>query len=800
LKANRRSSKNHFISTDKALLAFLALFLFGLYMLLFDGTLHSTDGLSMFAVAENLIKHGHVDTRQLENWENVKLGIDGQPYSKYALGPSLFMLPFIGLALALPQLGITQTTMLLMPLSNVLAAVYVYLIARRLGYSQKVALVTTLLAGLATTVWPRIYDLVVEPLIFWGFAATFYYALAYRQDKKLIQAGLMSLALSITVLHKIVNAVTVPFFLWYLAAAEFNPLRHKVSQSFKKIEWPALMMATGSVTLCLLLIGAYNFFRYGDPFTTGYEAGFTTPFWFGFIGLIVSPYKSLFLFTPILILIPFTIKTMWHRHCHESMLILGLLIIQMMVYGGWHAWGSGRDWGPRFFVPMTGLLLLLLLPFIEQTLQPKHSPKRNLWRGVLIIFGLISLLIQILGISARDYVFLDASWYWTRRYTLWSYIGELSWDNPDQWPIWGHLLRFDPRRLQIIWHWEWVDMTYFDWPSLLAILLMIGMGVAGIIMLFQQKRIARFWPVASWLVAGGCIAVMLLRNYDDPRSIKRAEEAVTFWPDYRALITQLPKLVKPEDAVIFTDRRFELYLFNMDKSSAQRYVLSKPTQPRILKTVPKLLQNHAQQGRIWLVTDELDNWQLAYATELWLMERGRPVEHHLFGRSVQLTAFAPDSVSSYETRHPLASWAAAIPPEPQLAGLVRPDDYTFHRIASLLGWHWPDLAETNPPLLQAGQTYDFELYWVYRGKSPEDLFFVRLLNQAGEVVLEVFTTPRADSRLIPGQLLIEDATLTLPADLSPGNYHLQIGFLIPVVEAGELTFPLPAEMTEVYIR
>jgi hypothetical protein len=760
-------------------------------MLAFDGMLLSTDGLSMYAVAENLIKHGHVDTRQLENWENAKLGIDGLPYSKYAPGPSLFMLPFIGLALALPPLGVAQTTLLLMPLSNVLAAVYIYLIARRLGYSPKVAVVTTLLAGLATMAWPYTYDLVVEPLIFWGFAATFYYALAYRQDKKLSQAGLMGLALSLTVLHKIVNVVAAPFFLWYLAASEFNPFRRNISQSFKKIGWPALMIATGSVTFCLLLIGAYNFFRYGDPFTTSYEAGFTTPLWFGFTGFIISPYKSLWLYTPLLMLIPFTIKRTWSRHHRESMLILGLLIIQMMVYGAWHTWGGGESWGPRFLAPMTGILLLLLLPLIEQTLSPEHSKKRALWRGVLITFCLISLFLQILGISARDYVYLDASEYWGPGYTFSSYFGELSWNNPEQWPIWGHLLRFDPRQLPVIWRWEWVKMSYFDWLSLLAILLMVGMGVAGVMMIFRRKRVPRFWPVASWLIAGGCIAVILLRNYDDPRAIKRAEEAAALWPDYRALMAQLPKLVKPEDAVIFTDRRFELYLSNMDKSSAQRYVLSKPTQPRILETVPKLLQQHPQQGRIWLVTDELDNRQLAYAIELWLMERGQPVEHHLFGRSVQLMAFAPD---------PSASWETAIPPEPPLAGLVRPDDYTFNGIASLLGWHWPDLAETTPPLLQAGQTYNFELYWIYRGKSPEDLFFVRLLNQTGEVVLEVFTTPRPDSRLIPGQLLIEDATLTLPADLSLGNYHLQIGFLIPVVETGELTFPLPAEMTEVYIR
>jgi hypothetical protein len=101
--------------------------------------------------------------------------------------------------------------------------------------------------------------------------------------------------------------------------------------------------------------------------------------------------------------------------------------------------------------------------------------------------------------------------------------------------------------------------------------------------------------------------------------------------------------------------------------------------------------------------------------------------------------------------------------------------------------------------LQTGRAYDFELYWIYRGKAPQDRFFVRLLDQAGQAVVEVLTTPRPDERLIPGQLLIEDAILTLPAQLTPGTYTLQIGFTIPVVETGELVFSLPAELTEVRI-
>lgn len=106
------------VTGDKNVAASLALMLFGIYMIGFDGTLHSSDGLSMFAVAENIVKHGSFDTRQLLSWGNVALGIDNLPYTVFPIGPSLLILFFVALSLALPNLGSVQTTLVLMPLSG----------------------------------------------------------------------------------------------------------------------------------------------------------------------------------------------------------------------------------------------------------------------------------------------------------------------------------------------------------------------------------------------------------------------------------------------------------------------------------------------------------------------------------------------------------------------------------------------------------------------------------------------------------------------------------------------------------
>jgi hypothetical protein len=766
----------------------LALLLFGIYMLTFDGTLHSTDGLSMFAVAENLVKHGQLDTRQLENWENVFLGPDGHPYTNFAFGPTLFMAPFLALALVLPDFGLTQTTMILMPLTSALTMSYLYLSARRLGYPAQTGLVVTLLAGLATTIWVRTRDLVADPLILLGFTAAFYYALAYRQDRKWSQAGLMGLALGLAVLHKAVNLVIAPLFFWYLAGFDFKPSQALQQLIRLRQNWSPLAIAASTLAACLLIIGVYNAIRFDNPLDTGYPSLFTTPVWIGLAGYIVSPYKSLFLYIPLFILIPFTIAKTWPKHPHETALILTSLLIQMMVFSAWYDWGGGRNWGPRFLVPMNGLLILLLLPFIHQALQPGHWPQRL----ILMVFGLTSLSMQILGISARDNVFLGAADYWTPPPNL-SLWGELNWDNPAQWPIWGHLLLFNPERIPVIWRWQWGQLNYFDLPAFLAALLIVFIGLSGMIIILRGGHplfSGRGSFISAWLVALAFVGVILFRSYPDPRSIKEPDETTDLEPAYTTLISQLPKWVRPNDTLIFTDRRFEFYLLDADKSPAQRYVLAKPTQPLILETIPKLLQEQvAQQGRIWLVTDDLDNRQLAYATELWLKQRGRLIEHHLFGDRVQLVAFEPSAS---------APWSA-IPSEPPIAVVVNPDDHTFKGIASLLGWDWPGLQVASSPILQTGRAYDFELYWIYRGKAPQDRFFVRLLDQAGQAVVEVLTTPRPDERLIPGQLLIEDAILTLPAQLTPGTYTLQIGFTIPVVETGELVFSLPAELTEVRI-
>src|SRR5436190_17787458 len=100
--------------TDHALAFFLALFLFGVYLFSFNGRITSSDGLSMFAVTESVVKRGDLSTDQMWTFFGTKsvAAPEGEVYSKYGYGTSLFAAPLYAAALLFPNSGLMQVTLL----------------------------------------------------------------------------------------------------------------------------------------------------------------------------------------------------------------------------------------------------------------------------------------------------------------------------------------------------------------------------------------------------------------------------------------------------------------------------------------------------------------------------------------------------------------------------------------------------------------------------------------------------------------------------------------------------------------
>ncbi|NJN98372.1 MAG: hypothetical protein HC875_31920, partial [Anaerolineales bacterium] len=122
------------------------------------------------------------------------------------------------------------------------------------------------------------------------------------------------------------------------------------------------------------------------------------------------------------------------------------------------------------------------------------------------------------------------------------------------------------------------------------------------------------------------------------------------------------------------------------------------------------------------------------------------------------------------------------------------EDQTYSGIASLLAWQW---AGGDAPL-SPGQPAEFELYWEYLGKRPDEVFFFRLVDGQERMWAEgqsrpvIAQNPPLD-KWRQGEIIKERGVLTPPGDMPPGQYQLQIGFYTaaPAVASGELLFSLP---------
>ncbi len=124
------------------------------------------------------------------------------------------------------------------------------------------------------------------------------------------------------------------------------------------------------------------------------------------------------------------------------------------------------------------------------------------------------------------------------------------------------------------------------------------------------------------------------------------------------------------------------------------------------------------------------------------------------------------------------------------------EDQVYTGIASLLAWQWTG---GDAPLMP-GQSAEFELYWEYLGKLPEEAFFFRLLDRQEQIRAEGAGQPVEAENPLPeqwreGEIIVERGALPVAADIPPGQYRLQIGFYTnaPAVKAGELLFDLPED-------
>jgi hypothetical protein len=165
------------------------------------------------------------------------------------------------------------------------------------------------------------------------------------------------------------------------------------------VKWP-VFLAFGAVTTAFVAVLAWlNYSRFGSFFATGYSdqpegIKFLIPVE-GLGGFLFTPGKSIFLYSPILILGVAALPTFYRE---ERRLAAGILLgagAFLLFESSWQNWEGGWCWGPRHVIQLTPLLLLPA----GAVLLPRVSERPGWVLPLLGICLLVAIPIQFLGFS-----------------------------------------------------------------------------------------------------------------------------------------------------------------------------------------------------------------------------------------------------------------------------------------------------------------------------------------------------------------------------------------------------------------
>ena len=727
----------------------LFLVLVGVYLFSYSGVFHSIDEVSVTAMTETLVKHGRVSTDQIrwsQDWtpSQGRIGPDGHLYSKKGLGSALLGSSFYWLAMHLPPMGAVRSIMLANALVTALTGWLVYRCVLLLDYRPVVAVLTALGYGLGTMAWPYAKYFFSEPLTTLGLMLALWGLLSVRQTGRARYVVISGGGLGAAVLAKVANMVVLPLFLVYGLWLAFHQ-----KERMKK-EWGKRLLVQGMALLVPLAIAGtvllvYNTARTGHPLDMGYAANetFSTPLGLGLFGLLISPGKGLFLYSPLLLAALFGIPALLRRDRATALLNLGVVVAYPLLYAGWFMWWGGWSWGPRFLVPLLPFLSLFLAPVFDRVLNTS-----GFWARIpLALLGLLSLLIQILGVT------VDFNSYLLQLYQRGIDSAEVNF-RVDLSPLLGHLSLLRAGDWDLAWA---RDLKVgIDWPLLLWPLALLAVALVGWSIMRQKSQIAaRFLaPAGVMLLVVSAIVLAQRPPSSDDWSAGCQKLSATLQQTAGADDVMLVDLLPYSDHYGRTVTLLDCYKAD---PAYWGWAREEPVSEERRVLLASLNQDY--QG-LWLLLDTTPEGDPASTTEQWLDEHAFRVESQWLSPAMRLVSYRLSSVKLDDT--------------PQIHLDLRLGDQFMLEGYSVVG----------PLEAQAGEVVTFSLFWQAE-QSVEQSYtvFVQLLDQEGRLKAQVDRPPVAGFRPTdswhPGELIRDNYGLELPPDLAPGLYRLIAGLYLP---------------------
>lgn len=406
----------------------ITLFIFSWSILIFfaSGIVESQDGLQYLTVARQIYYHQTFEMPAAkyptENIHmNVQLGREGKEFAPTGLGFSLAYLPAVFFEDLFNRLsGVDPTEnfpldndwpiMLFGSMTNAffgaIIIVTFYLFLKSFSCSDRYSVFFAGILFCTSNLLPYSKHAFAHLLFVSFMWLSFYFLRYYRLTQHKKQLVFAALCYGVVILsYNPTFLLPLPALAIYYLTSLPWPTKKNTLQLLRTI-----LMDAGIIILSILpfvmVYSWFNWVRFGGATTTGYGSGgfasLPVPPAFvvyeGLWGLLFSPGKSIFLFTPaLLILILF-----WHKIKKKYLpeVITGLVLaITYLVFiaslvGGedFYPWHGEASFGPRYILPILPFALLIVALIYQQL----SSLQRRLVFWPIILFGFFVQLVGVL--------------------------------------------------------------------------------------------------------------------------------------------------------------------------------------------------------------------------------------------------------------------------------------------------------------------------------------------------------------------------------------------------------------------
>ena len=363
-------------------ICFVSLLLF--YGITARGKLQTSDEAAVFASGVSLATHGHLaidDLQWLQDHVNIgERGPDGHLYTKYFPG-NIFGVALIYKLTAQPndqpyvwvrELASSATgaswALRVNALWGAIGMTSLLFLLKRY-FDWRTAIATVLLIGICSDWWYQSRGLFSE-VGAGAFLVTGLCLMAY--DKPYAS----STALAVSILFRPTNILALP--VWAVSA------------------WRKPRAAIGSA-LIVIAAGAFlcwfNYIRFGSILNFGYASErFGGPFLKNLEGVLFSPGRSPFVYSPILVL---AIPGTWLLLRKQPILALICLVViaaYVFTVARLFNWAGGTSWGARLITPTAPLCGVLLAPTVD------YIWKNKLLATAALLLGFAGFSVQMLAL------------------------------------------------------------------------------------------------------------------------------------------------------------------------------------------------------------------------------------------------------------------------------------------------------------------------------------------------------------------------------------------------------------------